>query len=249
MCFREYRFYEHNMRHAISMSVSYAEEQSVLSRFDVALAIQKQEYLLLQKMLPNKLLLLCPHSINVSYNYQKLNSIENNSIKNIGFIGADNEANRSGLKWFLEQVWPVVKQLNLIFYIFGSVGEQFQEICNSDEAIKNMSSDLSQEEIYNMVDCMINPVFVGGGLKIKTLEALAYGKPIVSTKEGSVGIGEEGENGIVVARSRLEFIEGLMQMVYEPNFVGNLIQQGYKTIKEQFSTESCYKSLIDLLNY
>ena len=244
MCFREYRFYKHKMLKAISMSVSYQEEKSILSHFDAILAIQKHEYEILRKMLPNKVLLLCPHSVTYNSQFQK-----SQEIKNIGFIGADNEANRSGLDWFVQQVWPIVKQLNLNLYIFGKVGDRFQDLCDQDASIIDMSDKLSQAEIYDSVDCMINPVFVGGGLKIKTLEALAYAKPIISSREGSVGIDNQNANGIIVAHDRSEFIEGLIKLVKQPNLATTLIQQGKSTIEEQFSPINCYKPLIDLLSY
>jgi glycosyltransferase involved in cell wall biosynthesis len=250
MCFREYRFYQHKMLKAISMSVSYQEEQFILDHFDAILAIQKNEYEILRKMLPHKVLLLCPHSVTYDGQEQKRNEIENTKkIQNIGFIGADNEANYSGLNWFLQQVWPIVKQLNLNLYIFGKVGDRFQHLCEADESIKNMSDKLTQAEVYSLVDCMINPVFVGGGLKIKTLEALAYGKPIISSKEGSVGIDNQDKNGIIVAHNRLEFIEGLIKLVKQPNLAAELIHQGQCTVEQQFSPESCYQPLIELISY
>lgn len=243
MCFREYRFYQHKIHHAISMSVSYQEEQFILNHFDAVVAIQRHEYQVLQKMLPNKVVLLCPHSITHQSEYQT-----SNQIRNIGFIGADNEANRSGLNWFIKQVWPVAKQLNLNLYIFGKVGERFQKICEVDQTIKNMSDKLTQEKIYSLVDCMINPVFVGGGLKIKTLESLAYAKPIISSQEGSVGIDNKGKNGIVVARSRLEFIEGIIKLVHHSSLAAELIQQGKNTINNQFLPKNCYGPLVNLIN-
>jgi glycosyltransferase involved in cell wall biosynthesis len=248
------------MLNAISMSVSYQEEQFILNHFDAVLAIQKNEYEILRKMLPHKVLLLCPHSVTYdSHRLLRRKTTEpavtvgqyqkSNEIRNIGFIGADNEANYSGLDWFIKQVWPIVKQLNLNLYIFGKVGDRFQDVCDADESIKNMSDKLSQAEIYSLVDCMINPVFVGGGLKIKTLEALAYGKPLISSKEGSVGIDNQDENGIIVAHNRLEFIESLIKLVKQPNLATELIQQGQNTIEQQFSPESCYQPLINLISY
>ncbi len=244
MCFREYRFYQHKMLNAISISVSYQEEQFVLNHFDAVIAIQKYEYEILRKMLPNKVLLLCPHSVIHKSQYQK-----SHAIKNIGFIGSDNEANRSGLDWFIKQVWPIVKQLNLNLYIFGKVGDKLQNLCDGDQSITNMSDKLDQAEIYSLVDCMVNPVFVGGGLKIKTLEALAYAKPIISSYEGSVGIDNQDKNGIIVAHNRLEFIEGIIKLVVQPNLAAELIQQGKNTIEEQFSATQCYQPLLDLISY
>mgnify|MGYP006423134071 CR=1 FL=1 len=245
MCYREYRFRAHGLGNSISMSVSVAEEKSILERFDVILSIQRQEHELHKQLLPGKLAILCPHAINLSGERIKPSKL----IRSIGFIGANNEANCSGLRWFLLQVWPVVRQLGVKLYIFGSVGEQLHEIYQDDPLVHYMSSNLKQDEIYSMTDCMINPVFVGGGLKIKTVEALAYGKPIVSTKEGVTGIGQEGSNGALVANNRAEFINALISLILQPDLVERLAFQGQRLIRQYFSIEACYSSLVNFLQY
>ena len=242
MCLREYRFYQNGLHHAISMSLSLQQEKTVLSSFDAVLAIQNQEYSILQNMLPTKPVVLCPHAIA----RQTTPSIS--KIQTIGFIGANNEANRSGLDWFIKQVWSVVKQLGFTLSIFGSVGKHFTDICQNDPTISYMSDSLSQAEIYGQVDAMINPVFVGGGLKIKTLEALAYGKVLISTEEGAVGIGESENNGIIIARDRSEFINAFIDLSQQPEIAKTLVAQGSKLVAEKFAPDVCYQPLVELLN-
>ena len=47
------------------------------------------------------------------------------------------------------------------------------------------------EQYVQSCDVMINPVILGGGVKTKVLEALACGKPVVSTESGARGIERE----------------------------------------------------------
>ena len=242
MCFREYRFYEHGFDHHINISL--AEEKRILQRFDAVMAIQKEERQLLQKLLPQTPILLCPHVVDAEVTKPK-----SNAIKTIGFIGGGSLANRVGLEWFINQVWSVIKPYGLELLIFGSVGKHFDKYCAKDPQIKNMGTDMSQQEIYSAVDCTINPIFVGGGLKIKTLEAIAYGKPIVSTKEGAVGIGEEGNNGIMLARDRAEFIEAFIRLIHEPNLVEDLISQGRKLVESDFNSKVAFNPLLELTKY
>ena len=242
MCFREYRFYEHGFDHHINISL--AEEKRILEQFDAVVAIQKEERKLLQKIIPQTPVLLCPHVVNA-----EINKASNYSIKTIGFIGGSSLANRVGLEWFLNQVWSVIKPYNLELLIFGSIGEEFEEYCQQDSLVKNMGKNMTQVEIYSQIDCAINPIFVGGGLKIKTLEAIAYGKPIVSTKEGAVGIGEIGKNGIIQAGDRAEFIEAFLCLIHEPNLVKELIEQGQELIKSDFNSTVAYKPLLQLAQY
>ena len=245
MCLREYRFYQSGLHHAISMSLSLQQEKTVLSAFDAILAIQSKEHALLQNMLPTKPIILCPHSIVGKDILEEAPT----RIKSIGFIGANNEANYSGLDWFIKQVWPVVKQLDLTLSIFGSVGKHFIDICQVDSTIKYMSDGLSQQEIYSQVDAMINPVFVGGGLKIKTLEALAYGKVLISSQEGAVGISDLDNHGIIIARDRQEFIDAFIRLAQQPELSKKLLAQGNTLVKQKFKPDVCYSPLIKFLQY
>ena len=244
MCLREYRFYQSGLHHAISMSLSLQQEKTILSAFDAVLAIQSKEHSLLQSMLPNKPVILCPHSIES----QETTEIPP-QIKSIGFIGANNEANRSGLDWFIKQVWAVVKQLGFTLHIFGSVGQHFTDVCAADTTLKYMSDNLSQEEIYSQVDVMINPVFVGGGLKIKTLEALAYGKILISTEEGAVGISDLDHHGIMIARDRQEFINAFIRLSQQPELGKEMAAQGHNLVKQNFNPDVCYSPLVNFLHY
>ena len=243
MCFREYRFYEHGFSHHICISL--AEEKRILEEFDAVVAIQKEERKLLQAVLPQTPVLLCPHVVATPEDWKPGNC----AIKTVGFIGGSSLANKVGLEWFLTQVWPVIKTFDLELLIFGSVGELFEEYCQQDSQVKNMGVGRSQQEIYTMSDCTINPIFVGGGLKIKTLEAISYGKPIVSTIEGAVGIGEAGNNGIMLARDRAEFIEAFIRLVNEPELVRELIAQGQKLVETDFNSTVAYRPLLELAQY
>ena len=58
-------------------------------------------------------------------------------------------------------------------------------------------------EFYEKAACVILPLFNDGGTKTKLLEAMAYGKPIVSTREGAKGI--ENMNSIIIANDPKSF--------------------------------------------
>nr|WP_256476411.1 glycosyltransferase family 4 protein [Siccirubricoccus soli] len=44
---------------------------------------------------------------------------------------------------------------------------------------------------YDAVDCVLNPMTGGTGLKIKTVEALAYGRPVLGTRDAFAGLPAE----------------------------------------------------------
>jgi ribosome biogenesis protein Tsr3 len=52
---------------------------------------------------------------------------------------------------------------------------------------------------------VINPVRFGAGLKIKTVEALANGLPLVTSEEGARGLASLDREAILIARNVDQF--------------------------------------------
>jgi glycosyltransferase involved in cell wall biosynthesis len=63
------------------------------------------------------------------------------------------------------------------------------------------------------LDIAVNPVFFGGGLKIKTVEYLAHGLPSVLTAEALFGISGGAGQAYLLAAGREDFVAGLTSLV------------------------------------
>jgi hypothetical protein len=65
-------------------------------------------------------------------------------------------------------------------------------ICRVGLKLKSMPFDFgvvdAPEDFYRHVDCCINPMTGGTGLKIKTIEALAYGRPVIGSESAFEGL-------------------------------------------------------------
>ena len=56
---------------------------------------------------------------------------------------------------------------------------------------------------------VIMPIFLGSGMKVKTTEALMYGKAIIATDEALTGYSIDGIDGIYKCNSAEEFIDAI----------------------------------------
>lgn len=72
--------------------------------------------------------------------------------------------------------------------------------------------------LYGSAALAINPEIFGTGLKIKTLEPLACGCPVVTTPAGIRGLEEAKGRGILVGRTPAEFAEGVERLATRPSF-------------------------------
>jgi hypothetical protein len=65
------------------------------------------------------------------------------------------------------------------------------------------------EAFYGMVDCIVNPMIGGTGLKIKTIEAIGYGRPIIGTIDACRGLPVRHPG------HRLETAQDVVSMMHE----------------------------------
>lgn len=100
----------------------------------------------------------------------------------VGHLASENPPNRVGLRQFLEEVWPLVRDRGGVGRLVVAGG-----ICEAmafPEEVPLLGIVPSPRAIDEPSLFMINPMRSGTGLKIKTIEAMAYGRAIVTTPAG-----------------------------------------------------------------
>ncbi|MBB5421874.1 hypothetical protein HDG40_000015 [Paraburkholderia sp. JPY158] len=238
MSYREYRFTELGLKHHISLTL--AEEKSLLERFDAVLAIQDEEARKLAQVLERPLVLCCPHGVPAES--ERLH--ESHEGLTLGFVGGNSDANHEAIRWFIDQVWPVVSLFGVSLSVFGSVCSRLGNVAPGIH-LRGLSERLS--EIYDQCDVLLNPIIQGGGIKIKSVEALAYGRPLIASPEGVVGIRDPEGSGIVVARSRAEFIDAVIAFAHDPRRVRQFAAAASRAARMQFDPSVAFLPLTKLI--
>lgn len=160
-----------------------AEERGALLRGDIIIALQHNEAQLFQKLVPER------EVITVTYSTNKIVGSSHNDIvpNSVLMVASKNPANVRGVILFCEKVWPLVlkKIPDAQFIVVGGACEELQG--NFQNVIKQgIIKSLEQE--YRKAAVVVNPVDLGTGLKIKTVEALCFSKAMVTTKAGVEGL-------------------------------------------------------------
>jgi glycosyltransferase involved in cell wall biosynthesis len=126
--------------------------------------------------------------------------------KSLLFVGANSAPNLAGLSWFLKQVWPLLSSDGYKLNVVGTICDAF---AGAPEGVHLVGQVDNLKPYVDGAAIAINPVFVGGGLKIKSLEALAAGLPCVTTVEGAAGMSGAEAAGLISVRTRLEFARAI----------------------------------------
>ncbi len=240
MNIRNNLFKKNNQDHWID--ISEKEEFALFLLYDQILAIQKKEHIYLsQNGIPS---LLVPYSLSVSK--KKLE----NKIENLVFVGAQTSANTEAINWFISKVWPLFSCSGLQLIICGDVSKNIQtnkEILGAKNIILKGRVDDLNSFYLNNTDLIINPVHIGGGLKIKNAEALAYGLPLITTTEGANGL-EDGSNfAFLLANSIEDWQDAIITMMLSGTLREKLSINAYKFAKNYFDEKNCYDELIQVL--
>jgi polysaccharide biosynthesis protein PslH len=134
---------------------------------------------------------------------------------NIGYIGAMNWfPNIEGVKWFLDEVWDkaFASQSKVHFHLAGrAIPEEFYEYASSNVTVHGEVEDAYQ--FINDCDIMVTPLFSGSGIRIKIVESMLHGKPVITTKIGAEGINYRDKHDIVIANSAVEFIDAIKLLI------------------------------------
>lgn len=109
--------------------------------------------------------------------------------KQMLFVCSSYYVNIDGFKWFYQNVIPNLKKKYHII-IVGTGAQQLKSLITNED-IEILGRVESMAAYYESADVIIEPVFDGGGMKVKTIEALSFGKVIVSTSESLNGYWEK----------------------------------------------------------
>ena len=169
----------------------------------------------------NKVRNLCPDArVRVAPNGVDCSSIKvlpPPSGKAILFVGSlDYLPNIDAVRFFAKEVMPLVlaRQPDAVFKVVGfNPGEQISAL-HAPPHIVIAGEEDSLEPVYSHAAVCVVPIRVGGGTRLKILEAMAYGRPVVSTTLGAEGL--DLENGFLITEQEVlkEFLDkpnGLLQ--------------------------------------
>lgn len=215
-------------------AMKYSDEIIFLNNRD------KNEIFSYYKHIKNNYTLLPVTFKNDYINKQNKEKIKN-SEKNILFVGSLFFANLEGIKWFVENIFPHLDNVNI--RIVGKNMETKRIELEKYKGIKVVGTVLDIAKEYEAADCIIAPILSGSGMKVKTAEALKYGKKIFGTTEAFQGYDIFGINSCIVCNSENEFIKKLNLFSKEKNN-----QKYYECSRNLFETKYSYESSIRIFN-
>jgi len=159
------------------------------------------------------------------------------------FVAANSEVNRRTLSFLLQEILPFVGfpiTLNLV----GNVEFSDSGVPPSVEVVRHVGVE-DLRPIYQRSHLALNPTFAGGGVKTKTLEALAFGVPVLTTDEGARGLAHLIPSELI-ANSREAFTFQLRSLLNNQDLREKYTERQTRNVLEE-PTDQWLPTLLSLL--
>ncbi|MES1021708.1 glycosyltransferase family 4 protein [Gloeocapsa sp. BRSZ] len=226
------------------IKITEEEEKQLLSLFDVVLAIQGKDKQVFKKMLPKQKVIQAGYACDV-----KFHDFSSKPPVNITYVGGPNVSNKRAIAHFITNVWEPLSvkfQRNVKLNLVGRICETLSELKLPNNVKKiGWAEDLNR--VYQEADIAINPVYFGTGLKIKNVEALCNGKPLVTTTIGAEGLEHGINDAFFVSDKPEEMIEQLSSLIEDQELRRQVAKKAYNFACENFGEERVYQELYQVL--
>mgnify|MGYP000104589456 CR=1 FL=1 len=193
-------------------STTEAGERTALNRADLVFAIQDRERTEFSKLTRTPVVTLG--------HITPIDPLLSTTTNRILFVASDNGINVHGIRHFIDTIFPAIRQAipGAVLVVAGSVCRSLAD----GDGIELLGRVEDLRATYMDSSVVINPVQFKTGVAIKNLEALGYGKPLVTALIGSEGM--EAGRGVayLAAGSDEEFASQVAAILKNPAYAAEL---------------------------
>lgn len=172
-------------------------------------------------------------------------NLEDYTIKSLFFLGSMNwQPNVEAVKWLVNDIFPKIKAKipETTLHIAGSfMNGAFPT--NKDNGIINHGFVEDSSLFMQVNGILVLPIQSGSGVRMKMLEAMSLGVPVVTTPMGAQGINDM--NTVCIAQSTEEFVEKTIKLLDSPEERAILGNNAFFYMEKNYSISTISKLIRD----
>ncbi len=153
--------------------------------------------------------------------------------------------NSTGAIWFVNNVFSKLENYPGKLYVVGKNPPEELIRLASDKIVVTGEVELL-EPYYDKCSIVVVPIFVGGGIKTKLVEATSYKKIILSTEFGVVGSTYDS-NDVIICKNDTDFISELNNISYNKPYYEKYVNNSYEKFLNCYEWELIIKEYNDFL--
>jgi glycosyltransferase involved in cell wall biosynthesis len=220
-------------------------EKGMMNQYDLLVPITERDGKILDELGNKKPRHVSQTGIDSSVLIPNSKKLKHPTLFHIGSL--DWTPNQEGLIWFLEKCWPKIndKFPELKFYIAGRNAPYWFK---RKMDLPNVVFEGEVPDAYDFMNSksiMVVPLFSGSGMRIKIIEGMALGKPIITTSIGTEGISTTAGENIMLAETADEFVSSISELIDNREFFDKIGRNAIEYIHEKFDNMAAAAALIE----
>lgn len=202
-------------------------EKKVINKFCCNFTVSEEDEATLKRINPTCRTSVIANGVDTSYFYNDSKRIPSETLIFAG--GMRWYPNKDAMLFFTKDIWPLIKKQkpHIKMVLIGKYPPRsLIEISQSDEnfIIKGFVEDVRPYFAESMV--YVCPIRDGGGTRLKILDALSFGIPIVATSVGAEGIKVTHGKNILIADEPEDFAAQVVKLIDDGKLRGTLSREG-----------------------
>lgn len=156
--------------------------------------------------------------------------------------------NLDGVRWFVDEVLPLVRRRRpgaVLRVVGAGTPDELAQAAGPGVEVVGRAPDL--RPYLAGAACVVAPIRMGGGTRLKVLEALSMARPLVSTTVGCEGIDVRDGTHLRVADDPQRFADAVCDVLDQPAEAGRMGEAGRRLVSAEYSWASSGDRLRALL--
>ena len=218
-------------------------ERYMTPRFDLAVTVSPQEKAELLAKCGTAQVAVIPNGVDTEYFTPGTEDQATNEIVFVGGLGWF--PNEDGILFFLENIWPRIRhrKITATLVLVGRRGEKNRKLRSAlkngiSPGIKVLGFVDDIRPIVRRASVCIVPLRIGGGTRLKIVDAMAMGKAIVSTSVGCEGLDVTHGENILIADDPNDFADHVIRLLDDSALRHTLGKAGRKLVEDRYSWNS-----------
>jgi len=235
VCYREFKMMERMEHH-------------YLKRADHVLAVSDADASNFARVITPSKISVIPTGVDVDFFQPEPGKEEPRSLVFTGSM--DWLANEEGIFHFVQNILPVVRREipEVTLWVVGrNPTQRLRRLAESDPSIKVTGSVPDIRPYIAKGTLYIVPLLVGGGTRIKIYEAMAMGKPVLSTSIGAEGLPVNPERDIILADTNEDFARRAIALLRDAQSQTALGESARLLVETNYSWGVAGKKLNEVL--
>lgn len=214
-------------------------EENSVRLFDGAVAVSEHDRDWLQHLLRQDTVALVPNGVDTRYFQPSAESVAGTSLVFTGVM--DYPPNVDAVKWFVDEIFPHLRARfpDLRFDIVGAKPSPRVEALRERPGVNVTGEVPDIRPFVWRAAAFVVPLRSGGGTRLKILQAMALGCPVIATRIGAEGLDVVDGDTILFAEDAAQFSDRLAELLVSEDLRRRLAQRGRELVTRRYEWQSC----------